>query len=174
MVVVLHKARELYIIKKTGMREVMGLFRVVVEAHGTTRQTFAKHVTACGLALGLRMTGTAAALIRHNSSLFRTFTPLNVDISTVYRAERTQSLLLQDRKFSWSYIPSYGRCALVTKRRRSRVSVDFCYSLCLYVGEVTRTSNYSKVPTNAILPSKVRGLEERTSTYLDVPASNRM
>jgi hypothetical protein len=68
MVVVLHKARELYIIKKTGTREVVGLFRVVVEAHGTTRQTFAKHVTACGLALGLRMTGTAAALIRHNLS----------------------------------------------------------------------------------------------------------
>jgi hypothetical protein len=90
MVVVLHKARELYIIKKTGTREVVGLFRVVVEAHGTTRQTFAKHVTACGLALGLRMTGTAAALIRHNLSR----------ISDIYTSKCRYSHNLQSRENS--------------------------------------------------------------------------
>jgi hypothetical protein len=48
MIVVLHEARKLYITKKTGHAGGVVLFRVVVEEHGTTRQTFAKHVTTCG------------------------------------------------------------------------------------------------------------------------------
>jgi hypothetical protein len=164
MVVVLHKARELYIIKKTGTREVVGLFRVVVEAHGTTRQTFAKHVTACGLALGLRMTGTAAALIRHNLSR----------ISDITKQRELNRFFFKIASLAGVKSLVTGRYALVTKRRRSRVSVDFCYSPCLCVREVRRISEYSKVSTNVILPSKFCDLEERTSAYLDVPASNRV